>query len=144
LVLRALGAQLGPHAVVMDVRFTNLDRGGVKHLRAGRDVFIGDEVMLDMAGPIVLGDQVTLAERVSVLTHINVGYADHPLQRDFPSAVLAVAIGDGCYVGAGAILLPGVTIGARSAIGAGAVVTGDVEAGGGGGGHSPPRGGPPG
>ena len=124
--LRVFGAHIGANSVIMDVRFFNLYRGGMRNLRTGRETFIGDDCLLDMAGQVVLGNQVTLAERVTVLTHTNVGYADHPLQRDFPAFVAPVTIGDGSYIGAGAILLPGVTIGPKTAVGAGAVVTEDL------------------
>lgn len=127
--LRTAGAAIGPGSVFMDVRFFNLDRGGVRHLRTGRDAYIGDECLLDMAGEIRLGDQVTFAERVTVLTHVNVGYVDHPLQRHYPARVAPVAIGRGTYIGAGAIILPGVTIGECAIVGAGAVVTRDVQSG---------------
>lgn len=125
--LRMAGATIGPDAVVMDVRLFNLDRSGVRQLHIGRDSFLGDECLLDMAGPIVLGDQVTLAERVTIITHMNVGYADHPLQPFFPPRVEAVSIANGAYIGTGAIILPGVRVGARAVIGAGSVVTRDVQ-----------------
>jgi maltose O-acetyltransferase len=124
--LRMAGARIGVNSVIMDARFFNLYRGGMRNLRTGRDTFIGDECLLDMAGQVILGNQVTLAERVMVLTHTNVGYGDHPLQRDFPPTVEPVSIGDGSYIGAGAIVLPGVTIGAQTVVGAGAVVTEDL------------------
>ena len=53
-------------------------------LTVGEDCFLGDECLFDLAEAITLGRQVTLAERVLVLTHMNVGYADHPLQPHFP------------------------------------------------------------
>ena len=124
--LRMTGARIGVNSVIMDVRFLNLDRGGTRNLRTGRDTFIGDDCLLDMAGQLTLGNQVTLAERVTVLTHTNVGYRDHPLQREFPAMVAAVSIGDGSFIGAGATLLPGVKIGPKTAVGAGAVVTADL------------------
>jgi maltose O-acetyltransferase len=127
--LRIAGAKIGPNAVIMDVRFFNLYRGGVRNLCMGGDGFIGDECLLDMADRIVLGDQVTLAERVTVLTHANVGYDDHPLQGQFPPTTVPVSIGDGCYIGAGAIILAGVTIGPRTVVAAGAVVTRNLEGG---------------
>ena len=127
--LRLAGAAIGRHSVVMNLRLFNLDRGGLGNLRLGRDCFVGDECLFDMAAPIMLGDQVTLAERVIVLTHTNVGYPDHPLQTEFPAFIAPVRILEGCYIGAGAVILPGVTIGPRTAIGAGAVVTRDVEEG---------------
>jgi acetyltransferase-like isoleucine patch superfamily enzyme len=127
--LRLAGARIGANSVVMDVRFFNLYRGGMRNLRAGWDTFIGDDCLLDMAGEIVLGNQVSLAERVTILTHINVGYENHPLQRQFPARVAPVSIGDGSYLGAGVIVLPGVNIGPRTVVGAGAVVTHDLAGG---------------
>ena len=69
---------------------------------------------------------MTLAERVLVLTHTNVGYKDHPLQKHFPASAAPVRIDSGSFVGAGVTLLPGITIGAGSFVAAGAVVTADV------------------
>ena len=69
---------------------------------------------------------MTLAERVVILTHTNVGYHDHPLQPHFPATAAPVALGRGCFVGASVTILPGVTIGPESFVAAGSVVTADV------------------
>ena len=124
--LRLLGATIGPHTTIQDVRFFNLYRRGLRGLEIGRECFLGDECLLDLAEGIRLEDQVTLAERVLVLTHTNVGYRDHPLQKHFPSMAAPVVVGTGAFVGAGVILLPGVRIGARAFVAAGSVVTLDV------------------
>jgi acetyltransferase-like isoleucine patch superfamily enzyme len=71
---------------------------------------------------------VTLAERVLILTHTNVGYHDHPLQSAFPPFAAPVTIERGCFVGAQVVILPGVTIGAGSFVAAGSVVTESVPA----------------
>jgi len=126
--LRLLGARIGRRAVLHDVRFFNLYRRGIGGLRLGDDCFIGDECLLDLAEEVRLEDQVTLAERVVVLTHTNVGYKDHPLQRLFPAMAAGVSLRRGCFVGASVTLLPGVTIGERSFVAAGSVVTQDVPA----------------
>ena len=127
--LRMMGAHIGPAVIVHDVRFFNLYRRGLGGLSLGRECFLGDECLLDLAEAIVLEDQVTLAERVLVLTHTNVGYRDHPLQRHFPALTAPVVVEAGCFVGAGAILLPGVRVGRGSFVAAGSVVTQDVPAG---------------
>ena len=124
--LRLLGAHIGPRTILHDLRFFNLYRRGLRGLEIGRECFLGDECLLDLAEGIRLEDQVTLAERVLVLTHTNVGYQDHPLQRHFPSMAAPVVIGSGAFVGAGAILLPGIRVGERSFVAAGSVVTEDV------------------
>ena len=124
--LRVLGARIGARVVLHDVRFFNLYRRGLSGLVVGDESFLGDECLLDLAEGIVLGDQVTLAERVLILTHTNVGYKDHPLQRHFPPSASPVRIESGSFVGANATLLPGITVGAGSFVAAGAVVNADV------------------
>ena len=124
--LRLLGARIGRRVVMHDVRFFNLYRRGLSGLVIGDESFLGDECLLDLAEGIVLGPQVTLAERVLILTHTNVGYKDHPLQRHFPAAAAPVRIEGGSFVGANVTILPGITVGAGSFVAAGAVVTADV------------------
>ena len=124
--LRLLGARIGPRSLLHDVRFFNLYRRGLPGLVIGRECFLGDSCLLDLAEGIELQDQVTLAERVLVLTHRNVGYADHPLQAAFPAMAAPVRFESGCFVGAGAIVLAGVTVGREAFVAAGSVVTADV------------------
>ena len=124
--LRLLGARVGARAILHDVRFFNLYRRGLAGLEIGDECFLGDECLLDLAEGVRLEAQVTLAERVLVLTHTNVGYADHPLQARFPASAAPVVIERGSFVGANVTLLPGVRIGAGSFVAAGSVVTEDV------------------
>jgi acetyltransferase-like isoleucine patch superfamily enzyme len=124
--LRLLGARVGRRTVLHDVRFFNTYRLGFSGLSIGDDSFLGDECLLDLAEAITLGDQVTIAERVVILTHMNVGYADHPLQAAFPAMAAPVRLESGCFVGANVTVLAGVTIGTRAFVAAGSVVTADV------------------
>ena len=124
--LRLLGARVGRGTIVHDVRFFNLYRRGMGGLEIGDECFLGDECLLDLAEGIRLERQVTLAERVVILTHMNVGYHDHPLQAHFPAQAAPVVIGRGSFIGANATLLPGTRIGAGSFVAAGSVVTADV------------------
>lgn len=121
-----LGAKVGKDVVINRIRFFNYDRKGFKGLKIGNKVFIGDECLLDLAESIELGDHVTLAERVTILTHINVGYKDHPLQKKFKSKTEPIHIHRGCFVGACSTLLAGVHIGEESLVGAGSLVNKDV------------------
>ncbi len=127
--LRLLGARIGRRTLLQDVRFFNLYRRGLAGLEIADDCFIGDECLLDLAEGIRLERQVTLAERVLVLTHMNVGYADHPLQPYVPPIAKPVVIEQGAFLGANVTLVAGVRIGARSFVAAGAVVTKDVPPG---------------
>jgi acetyltransferase-like isoleucine patch superfamily enzyme len=126
--LRLLGARIGRRVILHDLRFFNLYRRGLPGLTIGDECFVGDECLFDLAEAIRLAPQVTLAERVLILTHLNVGYADHPLQAAFPAMAAAVTIERGAFVGANVTLLAGVTVGERAFVAAGSVVTQDVPA----------------
>lgn len=82
-------------------------------------------VILDVA-PVRIGDRVLLAPAVQIYT------ATHPLDASTRVAGLEsgqpVTIGNDVWIGGGAIILPGVTIGDRAVIGAGSIVTRDVPA----------------
>ena len=82
-------------------------------------------VFLDCA-PISIGDGVLLGPAVQLYA------ATHPLdaetRRRGLEYALPISIGDDVWIGGGAIVLPGVTIGDRAVVGAGSVVTRDVPA----------------
>jgi maltose O-acetyltransferase len=82
-------------------------------------------VFLDCA-PIEIGDHVFLGPGVHLYT------ATHPLdaaeRRSGLELAKPISVGDDAWLGGGAIVLPGVTIGARAVVGAGSVVTRDVSA----------------
>jgi maltose O-acetyltransferase len=83
-------------------------------------------VFLDV-GRITIGDHVQFGPNVQLLT------ATHPLdpdrRRDGWEGSAPITIGDNVWFGGGVIVLPGVTIGADTVVGAGAVVTRDLPAG---------------
>jgi galactoside O-acetyltransferase len=73
---------------------------------------------------IVVGDRVMFAPHVTVTT---TGHPVHPQRRADGSQFSApVHIEDDVWIGAGATILPGVTVGRGSVVAAGAVVTGNV------------------
>jgi acetyltransferase-like isoleucine patch superfamily enzyme len=126
--MRIFGAEVGRDGIIHPISFSNLYRTGFRGLSIGRECFIGEECFLDLADSIELGDAVTLANRVMVMTHRNVGYSDHPLQERYPAKSAPVRIGSGAFIGSGAIILAGVSIGERAMVAAGAVVNRDVPA----------------
>jgi maltose O-acetyltransferase len=96
-------------------------------IRLGRNAFINYNcVFLDCA-PIVIGDDLQMGPAVQLYT------AYHPLDRAMRvagwEAAKPIRIGDGVWIGGGAIILPGVTIGDGCVIGAGSIVVRDVPAG---------------
>jgi maltose O-acetyltransferase len=85
-----------------------------------------DLLMLDVA-PITIGSACQIATRVQFLT------ATHPVdpepRRIGWESAEPIVVGDNVWLGGGAILCPGVTIGDDTVVGAGAVVTRDLPAG---------------
>jgi acetyltransferase-like isoleucine patch superfamily enzyme len=124
--LRLLGARIAGGALLMDVRFSNLDRTGLAGLTVGARCYLGRGVRLDLADRVELLPDTTLADGCVVLTHLNVGYREHPLQAAFPSMHAPARLGPGAFVGAGALILPGCRVGARAFVAAGSVVTATV------------------
>ena len=97
------------------------------NISIGEDTFINyDCVFLD-CNRITLGREVQIAPRVQIYT------ATHPLdaatRRSKLEFALPVVIGDGAWIGGGALVCPGVTIGENTVVGAGSVVTRDLPAG---------------
>lgn len=94
------------------------------------DVLIGDCTRIGqhntVIGPVAIGSHVNLAQGV-VVTALNHIFED-PQQRIDEQGVTTqpVTIGDDVWVGANAVILPGVTIGSHVVVAAGAVVTKDV------------------
>ena len=124
--LRVFRAAVGPQSVIHSCTFFNIYRTGFRGFETGHHCFIGEECLFDLADCIVLGDHVTIAERVTVLTHVNVGFKDHPLQKEFPPMLAPVMIKSGCFIGANATIMPGVIIGECAVVGAGSLVREDV------------------
>ena len=122
LALRLMGARVGPETVLCGTRFLNFHRRGFRGLRIGASCFLGDDCLIDLADAVTLEDHVTLAARATVLTHLNVGFADHPLQPYLPSMSAPVIVRRGSFIGANATLLPGIEICPSAVVAAGAVV----------------------
>ncbi|QJC22713.1 sugar O-acetyltransferase [Arcanobacterium buesumense] len=97
-----------------------------QHVRIGDGTFINyDCIFLDVA-PITIGKNCQIAPQVQLLT------AWHPLESTLRcegwEGGSPIVVGDNVWLGAGVMVLPGVTIGDNSVIGAGSVVTKDIPA----------------
>jgi maltose O-acetyltransferase len=96
----------------------------------GRDVYIADDLLIveELAerGNIVIGDRVSIAPRVTLVT------SSHPNQsriRPFaPISRGSIVIEEDAWLGAGCVVLPGVRIGRGAVVGANSVVQQDVAA----------------
>jgi acetyltransferase-like isoleucine patch superfamily enzyme len=96
-----------------------------KPLTVGSDFFIGTFCYLNGAAGITIGDRVTIAHGAKIFS--DSGPNTSPwLQQHYPIHGAPVTIGSDVWIGAGAMILPGVTIGDKCVIGAGSVVKDDV------------------
>ena len=94
------------------------------------DVVIGDHTRVGLhntvIGPVSIGSHVNLAQGITV-TALNHNFAEKDLRIDEQGiSTNPVTIGNDIWIGANAVILPGVTIGDHSVVAAGAVVTKDV------------------
>jgi acetyltransferase-like isoleucine patch superfamily enzyme len=97
----------------------------------GRHAYVGMDTWLDDQFPelIVIEDDVVISFRVTVVVHDDARRMDRVEPGQLQGTVAPVVLKRGCYLGAGALLLPGVTVGERAVVAAGAVVTRDVPPG---------------
>jgi acetyltransferase-like isoleucine patch superfamily enzyme len=92
-------------------------------IRVGRNVFINQACIVNDIGGIEIGDDVMIGPRVSLLT---AGHPVDPSRRRGQIVAAPIVIESNVWLGAGATVLQGVTIGSDAVVGAGAVVTHDV------------------
>ncbi len=131
-ILRELLGAIGEN-VVIDTPF---------HCDHGKNIFIGSNVIINMNctfvdnAPIKIGNRVLIASNVQIYTSSHPILPQERLVSDwiehkttwFRTYARPVEIKDNTWIGAGSILLPGVTIGENSVIGAGSVVNRTIPA----------------
>jgi maltose O-acetyltransferase len=122
-ILKERLAQLGEGATIRQPFYCDYGY----NIRVGAGVFLNfDCVILDVVS-VAIGDGTQIGPAVQIYA------ADHPRDPALRRAGLEfgrpVEIGRNVWIGGGAILLPGVTIGEDAIVGAGSVVTRDVPAG---------------
>lgn len=92
----------------------------------GDGCWIGQGCFFHSAGGLTVGEAVGVGPMVKILTSEHLAdRLDVPVLHS-PLRFAPVRLGRGCDVGAGAVILPGVTVGEGAIVGAGAVVTRDV------------------
>lgn len=122
-MLKEMFAEIGENCYIEPPFRSNW---GGKHCHFGKNVYANFNLTLVDDTHIYVGDCTMFGPNVTVAT------AGHPIlpelreqgyQYNFP-----VHIAKNCWIGAGALILPGVTIGDNTVIGAGSVVTKDIPA----------------
>ncbi len=106
----------------------NIEHGAF--LGGGREIEIGNNSAIGLnarvSGPLSIGDDVMMGPNVSIYTQNHETENIYKPMRLQTAPKEKVTIGNDCWIGANAVILPGVTIGNGVIIGAGAVVTRDV------------------
>ena len=120
-MLKEMFAEIGEDCYIEPPLHTNF---GGRHVHFGHSIYANFNLTLVDDTHIYVGDYTMFGPNVTVAT------AGHPIcpesrqegyQYNFP-----VRIGRNCWIGAGAIIVPGITIGHNVVIGAGSVVTKDI------------------
>ena len=102
------------------------------HVAYGNRVHLGDDVYANFGLTLVDDVEVFVGHRVMFAPHVTISTTGHPvhpeLRRDGAQFSAPVTVEDDVWIGAGALIMPGVTIGRGSVVGAGSVVTAHVPA----------------
>lgn len=120
-MLKEMLAEVGENCYIEPPFHSNW---GGKHVHLGNNVYFNFNATLVDDTHIYIGDYTMLGPNVVIAT------AGHPILPELREKALQynlpVHIGKNCWLGAGVIVLPGVTIGDNTVIGAGSVVTKDI------------------
>ena len=120
LLSEIIGAEVDKSTTVFIPFYTNYGR----HIKLGKNVFINHACSFLDLGGITIEDEVQIGPRVNLITE------NHPLEASDRKSLLLnrILIKRNAWIGAGATILPGVTIGENAVVAAGAVVNKDVAA----------------
>ena len=120
--MKEIFAECGENVFIQRPLYANW---GGSHVHMGSNIYANFNLTLVDDGHIYIGDWVKFGPNVTIVT---AGHPVLPELREDPALQFNkdVHIGDCVWIGAGVIVLPGVTIGKNSVIGAGSVVTKDI------------------
>jgi carbonic anhydrase/acetyltransferase-like protein (isoleucine patch superfamily) len=126
-LLREYGASVGRATTICGpLHIMNAEKDFSK-LTIGHDVYIGTDVLIDLADRVTVEDFVSLGMRSNLITSFDVGPG--PLSKRRPRKQGPIVISSGTYVGTQVTVLHGVTIGEQATIGAHCLIRKDIPAG---------------
>ena len=98
----------------------------------GAHMHLGDSVYANFNFTAVDDSHIYIGSYTMIGPNVTVATAGHPILPELREKAyqfnMPVHIGRNCWIGAGAVIMPGVTIGDNSVVGAGSVVTKDIPA----------------
>lgn len=122
-LLKLSFAEVGEDTYIQPPYYANW---GGAHVHLGSKIYANFNLTLVDDGHIYIGDKTMIGPNVTIAT------AGHPilpeLREDALQFNVDVHIGRNVWIGAGAVILPGITIGDNSVVGAGSIVTKDIPA----------------
>lgn len=125
-ILRLGGLHIGRGTVVFGRMTVTGSKQAASNVRIGRSCLLNRGCVIDASAPVNIADRVAMGHDVLILTSTH--EVGPPIRRASDMLVAPVTIGEGAWIGARTVVLPGVSIGDGAVIGAGAVVRRDVPA----------------
>lgn len=125
-VLTKIGKLLAQYFPHNEIRKLGLKLCG---FTIGNKVYIGHDLIIasiisERSCNLIIGDQVAIGPRVTILLSSDANWSN--LMDKIKPIRSTVILEDNCWVGAGVIIMPGITIGKSAIVGSGAVVTKNV------------------
>lgn len=118
------GTRIWAFAHVLPGAVIGADCNVCDHVFIENDVVVGDRVTIKCG--VQLWDGLRVGDDVFIGPNATFSNDKFPRSKAHQAQPLQTLLGEGCSIGAGAVVLPGLRIGARAMVGAGAVVTHDV------------------
>lgn len=131
-LLRRFNAKIGEktsikRSIVIDNSLEDQNStGDFSNIIIGNNCYIGDGVFFDLANKIIIEDDSVISAEVSLITHSDCNRSA-VLNKKFPRECNPIIVRNGSWIGAGATILNGITIGQYSVVAAGALILKSTE-----------------
>ena len=133
-LLRAFGATVGHNTTIkrsllLDNAYEDMNSvGDFSYLQIGNNCYIGDNSFFDLANRILIEDNAVISANASFITHAECDRSSY-LSVKFPRTCAPIVVKTGAWVGYGATIFPGVTIGCHAVLGAHSLLLDNAEPG---------------